>query len=37
MTQKMADRFAKHLAVNTVDWHMLQRIWREEDKLQTNA
>ena len=37
MTQKMADRFAKHLAINTVDWHMLQRIWREEDKLQTNA
>jgi KDO2-lipid IV(A) lauroyltransferase len=27
MTQVMADRFAKHIAANTVDWHMLQRIW----------
>ena len=27
MTQVMADRFAKQIAANTVDWHMLQRIW----------
>jgi phosphatidylinositol dimannoside acyltransferase len=29
MTQVFADRFAEQLAVNTVDWHMLQRIWRD--------
>jgi KDO2-lipid IV(A) lauroyltransferase len=28
MTQVIADRFAEQLVVNTVDWHMLQRIWR---------
>lgn len=27
MTQIMADRFSKHIFANTVDWHMLQRIW----------
>ena len=26
----IADRFAEQLAVNTVDWHMLQRIWRDD-------
>jgi KDO2-lipid IV(A) lauroyltransferase len=31
MTQVMADRFAKHISANTVDWHMLQRIWIEEN------
>jgi KDO2-lipid IV(A) lauroyltransferase len=31
MTQIMADRFAKQIAVNTVDWHMLQRIWVDSD------
>jgi phosphatidylinositol dimannoside acyltransferase len=30
MTQVIADRFAEQLVVNTVDWHMLQRIWRED-------
>ena len=30
MTQIIADRFAEQLMVNTVDWHMLQRIWRDE-------
>ena len=30
MTQAVADRFAEHLAVHTVDWHMLQRIWRDD-------
>lgn len=30
MTQVIADRFAEQLAVNTVDWHMLQRIWRDD-------
>ena len=30
MTQVIADRFAKQLAVHTVDWHMLQRIWRDD-------
>jgi KDO2-lipid IV(A) lauroyltransferase len=37
MTQIMADRFAKHLAVNTVDWHMMQRIWLEPNESKTNA
>jgi len=38
MTQIMADRFAKHLAVNTVDWHMLQRIWADKvNEPKTNA
>ncbi|CAN2238154.1 HtrB Lauroyl/myristoyl acyltransferase [actinobacterium SCGC AAA044-D11] len=30
MTQVIADRFAEQLAVHTVDWHMLQRIWRDD-------
>ncbi len=30
MTQVIADRFAERLVVNTVDWHMLQRIWRDD-------
>ena len=30
MTQVVADRFAEQLVVNTVDWHMLQRIWRDD-------
>lgn len=37
MTQVMADRFAKHLAVNTVDWHMMQRIWLEPNESKRNA
>jgi hypothetical protein len=28
--QIIADRFAEQIVVNTVDWHMLQRIWRDE-------
>ena len=32
MTQVIADRFAEQLAVHTVDWHMLQRIWRDDAK-----
>jgi KDO2-lipid IV(A) lauroyltransferase len=31
MTQVMADRFAKHISEKTVDWHMLQRIWIDEN------
>ena len=27
MTQVIADRFAKNIAADPVDWHMLQRIW----------
>jgi lauroyl/myristoyl acyltransferase len=30
MTQVIADRFAEQLVFNTVDWHMLQRIWRDD-------
>ena len=37
MTQVMADRFAKHLAVNTVDWHMMQRIWLDPSESKRNA
>jgi len=37
MTQIMADRFAKHLAVNTVDWHMMQRIWLDPSESKRNA
>jgi KDO2-lipid IV(A) lauroyltransferase len=37
MTQIMADRFAKHLAVHTVDWHMMQRIWLDPNESKTNA
>lgn len=36
MTQVMADRFAKHLQVHTVDWHMLQRIWLSDSKALNN-
>ena len=31
MTQVVADRFASHLKTKTEDWHMLQRIWIDED------
>jgi len=31
MTQIMADRFARHISAHTVDWHMLQRIWVDEN------
>lgn len=31
MTQVMADRFAQHISEKTVDWHMLQRIWIDEN------
>jgi KDO2-lipid IV(A) lauroyltransferase len=37
MTQIMADRFAQHLAVNTVDWHMMQRIWLDPSESKRNA
>jgi KDO2-lipid IV(A) lauroyltransferase len=37
MTQVMADRFAKHLSVNTVDWHMMQRIWLDPSESKRNA
>jgi KDO2-lipid IV(A) lauroyltransferase len=37
MTQIMADRFANHLAVNTVDWHMMQRIWLDPSESKRNA
>ena len=37
ITQIMADRFAKHLAVNTVDWHMMQRIWLDPSESKRNA
>ena len=37
MTQIMADRFAKHLVVNTVDWHMMQRIWLDPSESKRNA
>ena len=30
MTQVIADRFAEQLVIHTVDWHMLQRIWRDD-------
>jgi KDO2-lipid IV(A) lauroyltransferase len=33
MTQVMADRFAKQLKVHTVDWHMMQRIWLDAEKV----
>jgi lauroyl/myristoyl acyltransferase len=29
MTQVIADRFAEQLSIHTVDWHMLQRIWKD--------
>ncbi len=31
MTQICADRFARRIAENTSDWHMLQRIWVDGD------
>ena len=32
ITQSMADNFAKHIKESPVDWHMLQRIWIDEEK-----
>lgn len=32
LTQSMADNFAKHIKESPVDWHMLQRIWIDEEK-----
>ena len=32
VTQSMADNFAKHIKESPVDWHMLQRIWIDEEK-----
>ena len=32
VTQAMADNFAKHIKESPVDWHMLQRIWIDEEK-----
>ena len=34
MTQLMADRFARQLQIHTVDWHMQQRIWLDDVKVQ---
>ena len=31
ITQSMADNFAKRIKENPVDWHMLQRIWVDEE------
>ena len=31
MVQECADRFASNIVANTVDWHMLQRIWIDGD------
>ena len=31
ITQSMADNFAKRIKENPVDWHMLQRIWEDEE------
>lgn len=31
MTQEVANRFAVQLKIKTADWHMLQRIWIDED------
>ena len=31
ITQSMADNFAKRIKENPVDWHMLQRIWIDEE------
>lgn len=36
MTQLMADRFAKQLQIHTVDWHMQQRIWLDDVKVQNS-
>jgi len=31
VTQLMADNFAKHIKESPVDWHMLQRVWVDEE------
>ena len=31
VTQSMADNFAKRIQDSPVDWHMLQRIWVDEE------
>ena len=31
ITQSIADNFAKRIARSPVDWHMLQRIWINEE------
>ena len=31
VTQSMADNFAKRIKASPVDWHMLQRIWGDEE------
>jgi KDO2-lipid IV(A) lauroyltransferase len=31
VTQLMANNFAKHIKESPVDWHMLQRIWVDEE------
>jgi KDO2-lipid IV(A) lauroyltransferase len=31
VTQSMADNFAKRIKDSPVDWHMLQRIWVDEE------
>lgn len=31
ITQSMADNFAKRIKASPVDWHMLQRIWLDEE------
>jgi KDO2-lipid IV(A) lauroyltransferase len=31
VTQSMADNFARRIEENPVDWHMLQRIWVDEE------
>jgi KDO2-lipid IV(A) lauroyltransferase len=30
ITQSMADNFAKRIKDSPVDWHMLQRVWVDE-------
>ncbi|WP_341477338.1 phosphatidylinositol mannoside acyltransferase [Actinomycetospora cinnamomea] len=30
-TQRLADHFAADIAEHPTDWHMLQRVWRDED------
>ncbi|HMA47837.1 MAG TPA: phosphatidylinositol mannoside acyltransferase, partial [Frankiaceae bacterium] len=30
MTQRLADAFAEGIAAHPADWHMLQRLWRED-------
>jgi KDO2-lipid IV(A) lauroyltransferase len=31
VTQSVADNFARRIKENPVDWHMLQRIWIDEE------